>query len=605
MLPTRTKIVCTMGPSVDSLEQILKLQEAGMNVARLNFSHGTHESHLKTIERLKEARRITGLPLTIVLDTKGPEMRLGPISGDQIPIKKGQKLLLHRASVLGSVDGVSVTPGEILDQAKPGTRILFDDGYIGSVVVECVQAGVIVEMENAGILKSRKSVNIPHARVHLPILTEKDRADVEFGCQQDIDILAASFVQSADDILIIKNLLKKLGKPETLVYAKIENAEGVDHFDRIIHIADGVMIARGDLGVEVPLSEVPILQKQMIRKAYLAGKGSVTATQMLESMIHNPRPTRAEVSDVANAIFDGTSAVMLSGETAVGQYPVETVAMMRSIVAAAEKAFPYRLFLREQMEVIQEEVPSSVTAAAVQTAYRANAQAIFAVTSSGNTACLLSRLHPSMPIIAMTPHQKIYHQLGICWGVIPYVHAPARSFDEAFANLSEFALGRGYVTFGDLVVIVTGSFFGVSGTTKTLTLENIGDVLVRGEQGMGKKVHGKVLLALASNTLEPYMARERILVVSQITAAEVPLMQQAAGVIVDLGSNLNGQKEEQQRAKLLASAQEHQIPLLIRTENGPICLRDGQLVTLDPEKGVVYKGIVVEKNDLANKPSHS
>lgn len=595
MLPTRTKIVCTMGPSVDSLEQILKLQEAGMNVARLNFSHGTHESHLKTIERLKEARKITGLPLAIILDTKGPEMRIGPISGDQMPIKKGQKLLLLRDAVLGSSEGVSVTPGEILDQAKLGTRILFDDGYIGSFVVECTPAGVVVEMENSGTLKSRKSVNIPHARVHLPILTEKDRADVEFGCQQDIDILAVSFVQSAEDILMIKNLLKKLGKPETLVYAKIENAEGIDHFDRIIRIADGVMIARGDLGVEVPLAQVPILQKQLIRKAYLAGKGSVTATQMLESMIHNPRPTRAEVSDVANAIFDGTSAVMLSGETAVGQYPVETVVMMRSIVAAAEKAFPYQLFLREQTDGMQEEVPSSVTAAAVQTAYRANANAIFVVTSSGNTACLLSRLHPNMPIIAMTPHLKIYHQLGICWGVTPYVHEAARSFEEAFTYLSQFALDQGYVTLGDLVVVITGSFFGVSGTTKTLTVENIGDVLVRGEQGFGKKVYGKVLLAITSNTLESYMARERILVVTQITEAELPLMQQAAGVILDVGPSLDEEQKKPQ-AFLLARAEEYKIPLLIRTDKTPICLRDGQLVTLDPEKGVVYKGIVIEKN---------
>lgn len=597
MLPTRTKIVCTMGPSVDSLEKILQLQAAGMNVARLNFSHGTHESHLKTIETLKEARRVSGLPLAILLDTKGPEMRIGPIEGDQMPVKKGQRLLLRPDAVMGSADGgISVTPGEILAEPSPGAQILFDDGYIGSVMVERVEEGIVVEIGNAGVLKSRKSVNIPHARVKLPVLTEKDRADVAFGCLQDIDILAASFVQSAEDILTIKNLLKKLGKPEVLVFAKIENAEGVEHFDRIIHIADGVMIARGDLGVEVPLSEVPILQKQMIRKAYLAGKGSVTATQMLESMINNPRPTRAEVSDVANAIFDGTSAVMLSGETAVGQYPIETVTIMRSIIASAEKAFPYQLFLRQQMDVMQEEVPSSVTAAAVQTAYRANAQAIFAVTSSGNTACLLSRLHPSMPIIAMTPHEKVYHQLALCWGVIPYVHKAAASFDEAFANLSQFALDKSYVAYGDLVVVVTGSFFGVSGTTKTLTVESIGDVMVRGvpgAQGQGKKVYGKVLLALDSTRFEPYMARERIVVVSEITEKEIPLLEHAVGVIVDLGMNVNGKKEHELRTKILEYAKEKEVSLLIRTESGPICLRDGQLVTLDPEKGVVYKGIVI------------
>lgn len=593
MLPTRTKIVCTMGPSIDALEQILKLQEAGMNVARLNFSHGTHESHLKTIERLKEARRLSGLPLAIMLDTKGPEMRLGAIAGDYMPVKKGQRLLLYRHAVLGSAEGVSVTPGEVLEDAACGTRILFDDGYIGSLVVECTPEGVVVEIENTGVLKSRKSVNIPRARVRLPILTERDRADVVFGCQHDIDILAASFVQSAEDVLIIKNLLRTLGKPEVLVFAKIENAEGVEHCDRIIHIADGVIVARGDLGVEVPLCEVPSLQKQIIRKAYLAGKSSVTATQMLESMIHNPRPTRAEVSDVANAIFDGTSAVMLSGETAVGQYPIETVMMMRSIIAASEKSFPYHLFFRQQMDVVQEEVPSSVTAAAVQTAYRANAQAIFAMTSFGKTACLLSRLHPSMPILAMTQHEKIYHQLAICWGVIPYVHPVARSYDEAFATLSQFALSRGYVAYGDLVVMVTGSFFGISGTTKTLTVESIGDVLVRGIAGVGNRVYGKVLLAQDSHAFEPYMARERILVLSQVTPAEIPLMEQATGVIVDLGPNIENGKEDDIRSTILSYAKEHALPLLIRVEAGNICLRDGQLVTLDPEKAVVYKGIVV------------
>lgn len=596
MFTTRAKIVCTMGPSVNSLEKILQLQAAGMNVARLNFSHGTHEGHLKTIEILKEARRQTKLPLAILLDTKGPEMRLGAILNDQMPVSKGQKLLLQRGEVLGSEKGVSVTPGQVLEEASIGTRILFDDGYIGSCVVEHTRDGVIVEIENAGVLKSRKSVNIPRGRVNLPILTEKDRADVAFGCQHDIDIIAASFVQRAEDVLIIKNLLKTFGKPEVLVYAKIENAEGVEHFDRIIHIADGVMIARGDLGVEVPVSEVPILQKQMIRKAYLAGKGSVTATQMLESMIHNPRPTRAEVSDVANAIFDGTSAVMLSGETAVGQYPVETVAMMRSIIAAAEKAFPYKSFFSQHMDVTQEEVPSSVTAAAVQTAYRADAQAIFAVTSSGNTACLLARLHPSMPILVMTPHEKVYHQLAICWGVIPYVHKPVFSADEAFAALSAFALSQDHVTHGDLVVMVTGSFSGISGTTRNLTVESIGDVLVRGVEAIGKRVHGKVLLAPDSHALEPYMARERILVLSQLTEVELPLVEQAAGVIVDLG--VSGDTKEQEEAKyaaMLGVAKQRSFSLLIRAEGANICVRDGQLITLDPEKGVVYKGIVVEK----------
>lgn len=336
---TRTKIICTIGPAVNSLEKIRQLIDAGMNVARLNFSHGTHEEHRKVIENLKKAREEKKVPLAIMLDTKGPEIRVGKLQNDVIELKPKQKILVVKETVEGNNQRFSITPAIALNFLEPGHQMLFDDGYIISKVIECKKEGVWIEIQNAGLLKSHKGVNLPGANVDLPAMTQQDVADIIFGCQNDIDLIAASFIRSAEHVIEIKKLLAQQKKAEILVIAKIENRLGVENFDNIIQVADGIMVARGDLGVELPLREVPVLQKMMIRKCLRAAKPVVTATQMLESMIKNPRPTRAEVSDVANAIYDSTSAVMLSGETAVGQYPIETVSMMRSIIEETEKDF--------------------------------------------------------------------------------------------------------------------------------------------------------------------------------------------------------------------------------------------------------------------------
>lgn len=583
---THTKIICTIGPSVDSTPMITHLIDAGMNVARLNFSHGTHTTHLQTIIRLKEAREKSGRPLAIMLDTKGPEVRVGKISGDGIQLQTGQRLFISKEEVEGDENRISITPGNVLDGVTVGTRILFDDGYIGSRVIESRADGVVVEFENAGYLKSRKGVNIPNSRLQLPVMTEVDRADIRFGCEQDIDLIAVSFVRTANDVLLVKNYLVELGKPDILVMAKIENAEGVQNFDSIIQIADGVMIARGDLGVEVPLSLVPGMQKMMIRKAYLAGKPSITATQMLESMINNPRPTRAEVSDVANAIYDGTSSVMLSGETAIGRYPVETVQVMRSVVYAAEQDFPYRTFFDEHSKLVYHDVASSVTMAAVKTAYSANATSIFAFTSSGGTARLLSRLRPSMPIIAMTSNEKGYHQMAGNWGVVPFLSEPCATFDAAFKRISGFALERGYVTHGDLVVVTSGVPFGISGTTNTLTVESIGDVLVRGYQGLGTRVHGKVAQALSAESREPYSVRGQILILTRYDDSYKELVAQACGVL--LQNHIDDVRSEE---ALLEVAKALKKSVIIRADAAMSILKEGQLVTMDPEKVLVYKGV--------------
>lgn len=476
-MTTRTKIICTIGPAVSSLEKIIQLMEAGMNVARLNFSHGTHEEHLEVINNLKTARRQLKQPLAIMLDTKGPEIRIGKIKGNEVRLQVGQQWLLVREPLEGNEEQVSVNPGYILDQLHGGETILFDDGYIETRAIGPTEKGLLVEVLNGGIIKSGKGVNIPHTSLNLPAMTETDIKDIRFGCKHDVDFIAASFVRSAEQVLEIKALLASENKSDIQVLAKIENSEGVHNFDGIIQVAEGIMIARGDLGVEVPLSQVPALQKMMIRKCYMAGKPAITATQMLESMIYNPRPTRAEVSDVANAIYDSTSAVMLSGETAVGKYPLETVNMMKSIAKESETDFDYRAFFDQHATLLNHDVPSAVTLSTVKAANSSNAKAIFAFTNSGLTARLLSRLRPVQPILAMTPNEKSYHQMALNWGVIPFLSKDCETLIEAFETISHFALETKVVVQGDLVVITAGSPFGITGTTNMMIIENIGNVL--------------------------------------------------------------------------------------------------------------------------------
>lgn len=587
----RTKIICTIGPSVSTVEKMIELMKAGMNVARLNFSHGTQDEHLLMINRLKEARQVLKQPLAIMLDTKGPEIRLGKIKDGQVKLEPGQRWTLLKEDVIGNEEKVTLTPSYVLDRLKEETQVLFDDGYIASRIIEVLPDGVVVQIENGGLIRSGKGVNIPNTSLNLPAVTGKDIDDIKFGCQQDIDIIAASFVRSAEHVLMIKKLLNEERKSDILVIAKIENSEGVQNFDSIVQAADGIMIARGDLGVEVPISQVPRLQKMMIRKSYLAGKPVVTATQMLESMINNPRPTRAEASDVANAIYDSTSAVMLSGETAIGRYPIETVNVMRSIAQEAESDFNYRAFFDQHAPLVYHDVPSAVTLATVKTAYSSNAKAIFAFTQGGSTARLLSRLRPKMPIIAMTPTEKTFHQLAFNWGVIPYKSDLVQSIDEGFEKISHFALEQQLVSYGDLVVMTAGTPFGFSGTTNMMIVESIGDVLVRGYVGYGKRVHGNVVIALSPDMKQPYAVKDQILVIAQCDDAYLPLMHEAAAII--LQNHINDVVSEKYAKKVALTLGK---PILLRADAACRILKEGQLVTLDPEKALVYKGIVLEEN---------
>lgn len=583
----RTKIICTIGPSVNSLEMITNLVNSGMNVARLNFSHGTHEEHLKVINILKQVRKDLDKPVAIMLDTKGPEIRLRRIKNHSIHLRAGHHWKLVKEDVEGDGERVSISPPIIIERLQPGMRILFDDGYISSRVIEVSDEGATVEIENGGIIRSGKGVNIPNSSLDLPAFTEKDVEDIRFGCRNGIDIIAASFVRSVDHVLAIKRLLAEEKRSDIMVIAKIENAEGVQNFDGIVQVADGIMIARGDLGVEVPISHVPKLQKMMIRKCYLAGKPAVTATQMLESMINNPRPTRAEASDVANAIYDSTSAVMLSGETAVGSYPLETVQIMRSIVNEAEEDIDYRTFFALHADIVYHDVPSALTLAAVKTAYSSNAKAIFVFTNSGSTARLISRLRPEMPIIAMTPNERSYHQMAFTWGVIPLLSVHCESLIEAYNIISAFAIERKVVSNGDLVVITAGSPFGVSGTTNMMVVESIGDVLVRGESGIGNRLYGNISLVLSPEAKRPYEVRDHLLVLPKCDESYLPLIRESAGII--LQNHIDDRASEEYVLKI---AQELDKTALVRADAATLILKEGQLVTLDPERALVYKGVV-------------
>lgn len=576
-----------MGPAVASLQKIEELIAAGMNVARLNFSHGTHEEHGRIIALLKEARTKLGVPLAIMLDTKGPEIRLGKLKSDHVVLKEGQRLRFVKEKVLGDEIRMTLTPANALDVLKKDMFVLLDNGYIITHVTAVDEAGVEVEVDNGGIIRSTKGVNIPGADVELPPMTDKDVEDIKFGCKEDVEFIAASFVRSAEHVMAIKNLLEQEGKPDISVIAKIENRQGVQNFDSIVQAADGIMVARGDLGVELPLTQVPRLQKMMVRKSFLAAKPSVTATQMLESMMVNPRPTRAEASDVANAIYDSTSAVMLSGETAIGSYPIETVKVMNAIIEESEQDFSYYEFFKQATSrAAFYDVPSSVSQASINTAYSSNAKAIFAFTETGSTARLLSRLRPEMPILAMTPNPKVYNQLALAWGVIPILCANARTVEEARKQVSEYALQKGLVQYGDVVVIIAGTPFGRPGTTNMMIVDSIGDVLVRGNEGLGKRVHGKVALNPSPTSLD-YMVKGKILVINSCDESYLPLLKVAAGVVMQ-----NYADDIESEMYLKGVAQQLGLPVILRAEMASKVLRNEQLVTVDPQQAIVYKGII-------------
>lgn len=465
----KTKIICTLGPAVDDEETLRQLILSGMNCARFNFSHGTHESHLATLTKLKRVRDELGMPVATMMDTKGPEIRVKTVADGPVALQKGQDFTLTTEEVVGDVHRVAVTYANLHKELDVGCRVLLDDGLVELKVKEIRGSEILCEVENGGNLSSNKSINIPGVHILLPSLTEKDKEDLKFAVENDYDFIAASFVRKASDVEDVRRCLHEYGGERIRVISKIENREGVENLDAIIAASDGVMVARGDLGVEIPAYEVPILQKRMIKATIAQGKPVITATQMLDSMIRNPRPTRAEVSDVANAVFDGTSCVMLSGETASGKYPVEALETMTSVVTAAEGAIDYWGRFRERNLLPDvNTINDAITHSCCLTAMDLNATAILAATKSGHTAKVISRFRPECPIIALCQSEKVRRQLAISWGVHAYLSGDVDSTDRLFSLAVEVARKEGAVQVGDTVVITAGVPIGKSGSTNLI-----------------------------------------------------------------------------------------------------------------------------------------
>ena len=464
----RTKIICTLGPAVDSEEAMKKLILSGMNGARFNFSHGTHESQLATLERLNRARAELGIPVAAILDTKGPEIRVRNFENGKVTLTEGAEFTLTGEDCLGTAERASVTYPHLAEELDAGGRILLDDGLIELRVERCQGPEVHCRVITGGVLSNHKSINIPDGHISLPAVTEQDERDLAFAAEHGFDWVAASFIRSAADLEEIRAVLRRHGGEGIRLMAKIENREGIEHLDEILDSADAVMVARGDLGVEIPAAEVPVHQKKMVAGAVRRGKVVVIATQMLDSMIRNPRPTRAEVSDVANAIFEGASCVMLSGETASGAYPFEALWTMVEAVEAAENSLvPWERF-RGLHDFGHDSINEAITHACCTTAMDLSAEAILTMTRSGHTARMVARFRPGCPIVALTPDERVARQLAIVWGVLPAVAGDAASTDEVFARSVEKAKELGVLRAGDTAVITAGVPLGRVGSTNLI-----------------------------------------------------------------------------------------------------------------------------------------
>ena len=449
----RTKIVCTLGPASEKEEVLRELIKSGLNVCRMNFSHGSHEEHKGRMDLVKKIREELGQPTAILLDTKGPEIRTGQFDMPEVLLEEGQQFTITMKDVMGNKEMCTVSYKGLANDVKAGDTILIDDGLVGLTVKEVNGDDIVCEVQNSGIVKNHKGVNVPGVKVNLPAITEKDRSDIEFGIEQGIDFIAASFVRKVSDVLAIREILEENNAEHIKIISKIENQEGVDNLDEIIEVSDGIMVARGDLGVEIPTEEIPVVQKLMIKKCNEAGKPVITATQMLDSMMRNPRPTRAEVTDVANAIYDGTDAIMLSGETAAGKYPVEAVKTMATIAKRAEET------MRNRRDKINnsKNVTDAISYATCTTAMDLDARAILSSTSSGHTARMVSKFRPDCPIIATTTNEGVRRQLSLTWGVLPVMRENSTNTDQVITNSIEAAKSAKYVNENDVVVITAGA----------------------------------------------------------------------------------------------------------------------------------------------------
>ena len=472
----KTKIVCTLGPASNTPAVMAEMLKAGLNVARLNFSHGTHENHKKMIETFRSVRDSLGVPAAIMLDTKGPEIRTGLFPAGKIQLQPGQTFTLYTKERDGDEHGCSVSYPELTRQLQPGHTVLIDDGRIHLRVEEADAEKAVCTVLNGGTISNRKGINIPRVSIDMPYLSEQDKKDLIFGVENKVDFIAASFVRRKEDVIALRKFVDYHGGHDIKIISKIENLEGIENFNEILLHSDGIMVARGDMGVEVEYEKLPGLQKRFIRACFASGKMAITATQMLDSMMHSPMPTRAEITDVANAVFDGTSAVMLSGESAAGEYPVESVRAMARIAEQAENdAFEMGVYKSMVYNSAFNDTTNAICDAACTTAKDVKAKAIIAVTLYGQTARGISKYRPFEPIVAATPVEKAYHQLSLSWGVYPVLALNQHNTDDLFLHAVDCARNLDLVSNGDLVVITAGVPLSVSGTTNLLKVQTVGE----------------------------------------------------------------------------------------------------------------------------------
>ncbi|WP_394580277.1 pyruvate kinase [Cytobacillus firmus] len=579
----KTKIVCTIGPASESVEKLTQLIEAGMNVARLNFSHGDFEEHGQRIQNIREASAKTGKTVAILLDTKGPEIRTNNMAGGAIELSAGENIIISMNEVEGTADKFSVTYAGLIEDVGTGSKILLDDGLIGLEVTKIDKANseIHTKILNSGTLKNKKGVNVPGVSVNLPGITEKDAQDIIFGIEQGVDFIAASFVRRASDVLEIRQLLEEHNASYINIIPKIENQEGVDNIEEILEISDGLMVARGDLGVEIPAEEVPLVQKKLIKKCNAQGKPVITATQMLDSMQRNPRPTRAEASDVANAIFDGTDAIMLSGETAAGSYPVEAVQTMHNIASRAESALDHKEILSNRSKDNEHNITDAIGESVAHTALNLDVNAIITPTESGHTARMISKYRPKAPIVAVTSNDYVSRRLSLTWGVYPQIGQKASTTDDMLDIAVEESLNSGIVASGDLVVITAGVPVGEAGTTNLMKIHVVGDILAKA-QGIGRKsAFGKVVVARNAEEALAKVTEGSILVTIGSDREMVPAIEKCSALITEEG----GLTSHAAVVGLNIG-----IPVIVGVENATSLLKDGQEITVDSQRGVIYNG---------------
>ncbi|MDB7748146.1 pyruvate kinase [Enterococcus faecalis] len=578
----KTKIVCTIGPASESVDMLVNLINAGMNVCRLNFSHGDYEEHGARIKNIREAVKITGKRVAILLDTKGPEIRTNDMENGAITMKIGDSVRISMTEVLGTNEKFSITYPELINDVNVGSHILLDDGLIDLEVTDIDRDAneIVTVVKNEGVLKNKKGVNVPGVSVNLPGITEKDANDIRFGIGQGIDFIAASFVRRASDVLEITKILEEENATHIQIIPKIENQEGIDNIDEILKVSDGLMVARGDMGVEIPTEDVPVVQKALIKKCNALGKPVITATQMLDSMQRNPRPTRAEANDVANAIYDGTDAVMLSGETAAGDYPLEAVQTMARIAVRTEEtlvnqdSFALKLYSKTDMT---EAIGQSVG----HTARNLGIQTIVAATESGHTARMISKYRPKAHILAITFSEQKARSLSLSWGVYATVADKPSSTDEMFNLASKVSQEEGYASEGDLIIITAGVPVGEKGTTNLMKIQMIGSKLVQG-QGVGEEAI--IAKAVVAGTAEEAVAKatEGAILVTKTTDKEyMPAIEKASALVVEEGGLTS-------HAAVVAIAQN--IPVIVGAADATSLINNDEVITVDPRRGIVYRG---------------